>query len=437
MTNQVFLNITFILSCIVALHITASVMKTQFQKKYSQKKVYTCLYVCLTIFLATVNLLKNPMINLLCWLLIAIVLGAFFYESPKTKRWKVVIQSILFYLLMGIAESIGYVAVTCLINLMGLSVNNSDGYTIIHNIGAQIVLIAIYRLFILRVLEKEKMKDLTRHQYVVYLVVMFSTVLSQVYLIPFIQDIRVDAMGIGFMCNITALLFLNLYISDLIGYLSENNKLKVRIELLNQRAELQEEHFIALDKRYEVSLKVLHDINKHIKVITGLYQQEKSEKAISYTQDIVGMLTPLIPVKYVSNHILNTILNDKATIAKEKNIECVYTLENIDFDFMEQIDITALFSNILDNAIEACEKVERDRKINLIMSEKDGVIWIREENTCLSEIEWDMERRPVSPKGEGHGIGLGNVENVLKKYGGEMFLDMENHIFSCSITLSR
>lgn len=71
------------------------------------------------------------------------------------------------------------------------------------------------------------------------------------------------------------------------------------------------------------------------------------------------------------------------------------------------------------------------------MSEKDGIIWIREENTCLNEIEWDMERRPVSPKGEGHGIGLANVEHVLKKYDGEMFLDMENNIFSCSITLSR
>lgn len=223
----------------------------------------------------------------------------------------------------------------------------------------------------------------------------------------------------------------------LVGYLLENGKLKARIKLLNQQAELQEEHFLALDKQYEVSLKTLHDINKHIKVITGLYQQKESAKAIAYTQDIIGMLPPLIPVKYMDNHILNMILNDKVIIAKEKGIECTYTLEEINFDFMEPIDITILFSNILDNAIEACEKVEHDRKINLFMSEKNGVIWVREENTCADDIAWDDKRRPISNKGENHGIGLVNIENVLKRYGGELFLDLENQVFSCSFTINR
>ena len=111
-------------------------------------------------------------------------------------------------------------------------------------------------------------------------------------------------------------------------------------------------------------------------------------------------------------------------------------VQSIDIDFLEQIDITTVFGNILDNAVEACE-ISVKKQINLKIYPFNEFIYVQLSNTFAGEMKWDGKEKPVSGKGEQHGIGLENVEKVLMKYNGNMQFSVEEDIFAVEIMLNR
>ena len=88
-----------------------------------------------------------------------------------------------------------------------------------------------------------------------------------------------------------------------------------------------------------------------------------TEIAVEYTKQIGGMLQSLIPDKYTGNPILDILLADYLAIMDEKRIDFDIKVDNVKMDFMDAMDITTIFGNLLDNAIEACDGMEKHRKI--------------------------------------------------------------------------
>ncbi|WP_243006695.1 GHKL domain-containing protein, partial [Roseburia sp. OM04-10BH] len=111
-------------------------------------------------------------------------------------------------------------------------------------------------------------------------------------------------------------------------------------------------------KKYDQTVHILHDVNKHIKAIEGLYGAEQGNTAGEYAAEIRELLKPLIPVQYTENPILNILLTDKESVMKEKGISVTIKVDNVNLNFLAPIDITTIFGNLLDNAIEAAEKLE-------------------------------------------------------------------------------
>lgn len=72
------------------------------------------------------------------------------------------------------------------------------------------------------------------------------------------------------------------------------------------------------DKKYDQTVHILHDVNKHIKAIEGLYGAEQGNTAGEYAAEIRELLKPLIPVQYTENPILNILLTDKESVMREK-----------------------------------------------------------------------------------------------------------------------
>lgn len=119
------------------------------------------------------------------------------------------------------------------------------------------------------------------------------------------------------------------------------------------------------DKKYDQTVHILHDVNKHIKAIEGLYGAEQGNTAGEYAAEIRELLKPLIPVQYTENPILNILLTDKESVMKEKGISVTIKVDNVNLNFLAPIDITTIFGNLLDNAIEAAEKLEGGKYISI------------------------------------------------------------------------
>ena len=82
-----------------------------------------------------------------------------------------------------------------------------------------------------------------------------------------------------------------------------------------------------------------------------------------------------------SNQILSIIMSQKIMVAESEDIKVNTEVEDIMFDFISDIDITAIFANLWDNAIEACRKVElSERFINIIIGRVNDFVVINFEN---------------------------------------------------------
>ena len=95
--------------------------------------------------------------------------------------------------------------------------------------------------------------------------------------------------------------------------------------------------------------------------------------------------------------------------------------------FLAPIDITTIFGNLLDNAIEAAEKLEGGKYISIKIGSYHKMIAASIENNC-GEVKW-KNGFPVSAKGKGGGIGLLNVQSSVKKYDGNLILKSDGNIF--------
>lgn len=147
------------------------------------------------------------------------------------------------------------------------------------------------------------------------------------------------------------------------------------------------------------------------------------------------MLQPLMPIKHTGNPVLDVLLADYRLIMDEKCIDFDLKADHVNMDFIDPIDITTIFGNLLENAIEACENVENDRKIFLRIGTYHEMISIRVGNNCRA-VKW-KNGVPISQKGQNHGMGLLNVKRSVIKYDGNIKLKAEDGIFLVDIFLNR
>ena len=107
---------------------------------------------------------------------------------------------------------------------------------------------------------------------------------------------------------------------------------------------------------------------------------------------------------------------------------------SLNLNFIEPIDITTIFGNLLDNAIEATEKLKGEKYICIKIGSYHKMIVVSIENNC-NEVKW-RNGFPVSNKGKNGGIGLLNVQSSIKKYDGDLTLKNDGNKFAAELFLN-
>ena len=94
-----------------------------------------------------------------------------------------------------------------------------------------------------------------------------------------------------------------------------------------------------------------------------------------------------------------------------------------------------IFSNLLDNAIEACGKMERKRKwITVDIHMKNAMTVIKVENSafeCPKRVNGEFVSTKI--KREIHGYGIKSVQSIVEKYGGTGEWKYAEGVFSVCI----
>ena len=97
-----------------------------------------------------------------------------------------------------------------------------------------------------------------------------------------------------------------------------------------------------------------------------------------------------------------------------------------------------ILGNLLDNAIEASSKVENNRTIDIRIKYKNDILFIYVNNSFDGSIVYEGEKIKTTKKNkENHGIGLNNIEKILKKYDGTMKVYHTENRFHVDILMYR
>lgn len=184
-------------------------------------------------------------------------------------------------------------------------------------------------------------------------------------------------------------------------------------------------------------IKFRHDWKNHMLLLQEMLENEEYEKAESYFRDLTAATSKPIYKIATGNELVDMILSTKMNGLEENEItlQCKGALS--EFNFMKQVDCCILLSNLIDNAIEANEKVEGTRYILLAAKKTEQLFYLEIKNPMEGTLQQE-DYRIVTTKEEKdvHGIGLQNVYDIIKKYNGEYHITAENQEYAIQMIFS-
>ena len=138
------------------------------------------------------------------------------------------------------------------------------------------------------------------------------------------------------------------------------------------------------------------------------------------------------------NRILDAVLTNKSMVCQKREIELKVIIEGQSLSFMDDMDISALFGNMLDNAIESVsrQKEKEKRLIWLYVSREKQFVRIRTENYCDEKIRF-RNGMPVTTKKDKrlHGYGMKSICATVEKYGGSTVACQRDNWFELKILI--
>lgn len=233
------------------------------------------------------------------------------------------------------------------------------------------------------------------------------------------------------------LVAINVLTYILMKRISEKNIEKTELIIDKMQNELYRTQFEESEKKYDEMNKIRHDIKNHLQCISSLLDDNEYEKAESYVADMIkNKLDFEFKQINTGNRVVDAISNAKLTQCKNENILTVVNAGSIETS-IDDVDMCSLLGNIFDNAIEACRKVEKDKKVYFEINQKKGYINIIMKNSVRnSVIETNPEFKTTKRNKKVHGYGIKSVKSIVEKYNGMMELFEKDGFFIADIWIS-
>lgn len=135
--------------------------------------------------------------------------------------------------------------------------------------------------------------------------------------------------------------------------------------------------------------------------------------------------------------IVNAILNTKYQEAISKHIVFVFKVNDLSRIGIDDEDLVVVLANLLNNAIEACEKCEEKKIIKFKFMVEDELIILSVKNTYNQPLVYDNDeiRTSKTVEPEAHGVGIKNIIRIVEKYEGEYVIQHNEMEFYFSLII--
>lgn len=381
---------------------------------------YFFYYLIISILYLKVNV---PIITLMSNIIL-LTFVSFNYKASYRNRF---IAICLIYLILLITETITVLLIKYLI--LSFSSTNSEylstlGYVLSRLIGF------FTALFIENYSNIKKGIEVSTSYWVSILTISISSLYIIITLVDSQMDVIKSSIIISLLFVIIVLIF---YLYD--GLMS-SAEMKIEKSMLEQERRYYANEFQLMKSSVENTAALKHDMANHIGTIGSLISKNEVSKALDYIFQLERYTD--FDNKYVDsgNLVIDSILNYKLDRAKSIGAD-IHTNIRVPSDLeLESFDMTSILGNLLDNSIEALEKLKENKVLCVSIKYERGVLIIHIKNTFDGNVSNDDNGLTTSKEDKyNHGLGLKNIEATLQKYHGLLKYDYTDKLFKADVLM--
>lgn len=193
--------------------------------------------------------------------------------------------------------------------------------------------------------------------------------------------------------------------------------------------EKMKEQYALSKENIDIINRKCHDLKHQISLLRGMADSPEKEEIIRNLEENVNIYDTRLETQ---NEALSVVLREKGLLCQENGIQWTCMVDGSLLDFMKTVDLYALFGNALDNAIEACSKIEDAQKkvISVTVLRRAGIVTVEIENYYEGTLQEENDRLLTSKADKHlHGFGMESMRHTVESYGGDFQYEAKDHVF--------
>ncbi|RDY22946.1 ATP-binding protein [Romboutsia maritimum] len=431
LNSNLFWNIFTSTSVIVEWVVCKKIFDYTSNKRNSNIKInlQLILIILFAILLELLNVFPNTRV------IISIVLTCLFYKvNYEVSISKLIINSLMYWMVLLGIDAISMSFIIWINNLDNMSVLLCKNIYRIKSISlSKSTLISILFGY-----KRLRINDDVRKRDLAYMItpiganiVSFFVIFK--YVFNFAESKVIDESQILVISILLGLSSISLILA--IRQMQIDNKLILESNMIKEKMDTQYKYYMNIKENQIRTRQLYHDMKNHIICIKKLY--EDNDDSREYIENLEKQISNCNNLFNTGNMILDIMLDEKQSICKKNNISFDSNIDFTKCDFIDVLDVCSIFSNILDNAVEACQKCENANKYIYLegrIIEKFFVI--KAENSKSNKIIIKNNKVITDKENEFlHGLGIKSMMNSVKKYEGQVVLDYTDDKFIVKILI--
>lgn len=369
-------------------------------------------------------------------LLLNVMASVFLFQGKLSTR---LLHGCVAYVLINFIEimvlGIGYLLLQQFIGNLGVDIVSQAGNLITNVITLGIVLILITR---------ERIKLLFRYFQVLHwqqCAAILCIVQGSVMLVAMssVMLMNMEQSVFGSLLQITGLLLLGAVGIGIIWYVSavyHKEYYCKQNQLQEELIHTQQQYYQNMYEKDREMRRFRHDINSQLGCLHLLLSEGKVRQALEQLETVEYNYQKIAAYKYrTGNEILDVVINQKCLEAKQLGIDIVFEGNLNKKDFMNAYDLCTIFSNALQNGIDACTKVEKnDKRICISILEHGNSVFLRFANPATKKMyEAVMGNATTKADKRNHGFGVENIRMAAERNGGNVSYQYKDGVLTLEI----
>lgn len=405
-----------------------------FMVKHSLKKNLVVLTTLYTILLS-VFLLKNEWLNALLFFFA----NAFYLYTQYILKWYAALfHSAVITAIMGMCELMGYGIISRFVPHFLTDTSNLYSVTFLSIFSKMLY---FFIIFILTHIFANQSKNSSQQNKSVILLG-FIPISSIFIMLSFISisEVATITSANNWMIALSALflLFINLLVFGINQYNQQKNTEFTEMQVLLQKEYDSNEYYKMLLQQSENQSILIHDIKKHLQSIDLLNEKKDYDKISAYIQQLLKSSDLKEFTRLCDHELLNAILSRYKRQCSDKNIEFIAGIRTGTMNNISDSDLTALFCNLLDNAMKAASGIP-DGYVEISTSKKEpaSFVMVSVINSCRDNPFVANSLVTGKADKKRHGFGIKSIQKIIKKYQGnmQMYYNDDASTFHTIITL--